>query len=311
MRYLFFDIEGANCYNFVSKMCTFGYVITDEKFNLKSKIDVIINPCSPFDRHILRKKIHAYPIETYSTRPPFNYFYKSIKNILEFNEQLIVGWSIDNDVRYVYDACKRYNLKQIQYKYLDLQKVIVKVENLENPPSLESICEKYGIETLISHKSDDDAFLTMKIAEKVCNSLNLTLEELYDKYNDCSSTVKKFASNLLTDEELSNRINRRKIAHLIMSLKSKNRFISEEISKDDVYAFSVKVIDKHKTNLKTIIRHIYDCGAKCVNSFSEANVVVSDTKSLKHYKQNYESETVKVITYKQLKEMTKLFEKQK
>lgn len=311
MRYLFFDIEGANCYNFVSKMCTFGYVITDENFNLKSKIDVIINPCSPFDRHILRKKIHAYPIETYSTRPPFNYFYKSIKNILEFNEQLIVGWSIDNDVRYVYDACKRYNLKQIQYKYLDLQKVIVKVENLENPPSLESICEKYGIETLISHKSDDDAFLTMKIAEKVCNSLNLTLEELYDKYDDCSSTVKKFASNLLTDEELSNRINRRKIAHLIMSLKSKNRFISEEISKDDVYAFSVKVIDKHKTNLKTIIRHIYDCGAKCVNSFSEANVVVSDTKSLKHYKQNYESETVKVITYKQLKEMTKLFEKQK
>lgn len=311
MRYLFFDIEGANCYNFVSKMCTFGYVITDENFNLKSKIDVIINPCSPFDRHILRKKIHAYPIETYSTRPPFNYFYKSIKNILEFNEQLIFGWSIDNDVRYVYDACKRYNLKQIQYKYLDLQKVIVKVENLENPPSLESICEKYGIETLISHKSDDDAFLTMKIAEKVCNSLNLTLEELYDKYDDCSSTVKKFASNLLTDEELSNRINRRKIAHLIMSLKSKNRFISEEISKDDVYAFSVKVIDKHKTNLKTIIRHIYDCGAKCVNSFSEANVVVSDTKSLKHYKQNYESETVKVITYKQLKEMTKLFEKQK
>ena len=148
MRYLFFDIEGANCYNFVSKMCTFGYVITDEKFELKSKIDVIINPCSPFDRHIIRKKIHAYPIETYSTRPPFNYFYKSIKNILEYNDQLIVGWSIDNDVRYVYDACKRYSLKQIQYKYLDLQKVIVKLENLENPPSLESICEKYGIETL-------------------------------------------------------------------------------------------------------------------------------------------------------------------
>ena len=311
MRYLFFDIEGANCYNFVSKMCTFGYVITDEKFELKSKIDVIINPCSPFDRHIIRKKIHAYPIETYSTRPPFNYFYKSIKNILEYNDQLIVGWSIDNDVRYVYDACKRYSLKQIQYKYLDLQKVIVKLENLENPPSLESICEKYGIETLISHKSDDDAFLTMKIAQKICENLNISLKELYEKFDDCSSTVKKFASNLLTDEELSNRINRRKIAHLIMSLKQKDRFESEEIKKEDVYAFSVKVIDKHKTNLKTIIRHIYDCGARCANSFSEANVIISDTKSLKHYKQNYESETVKVITYKQLKEMTRIFEKQK
>ena len=89
------------------------------------------------------------------------------------------------------------------------------------------------------------------------------------------------------------------------------RFENVQINKEDVYAFSVKVIDKHRINLKTIIRHIYDCGAKCVNSFSEANVVVSDTKSLKHYKQTYESETVKVITYKQLKEMTKLFEKQK
>ena len=34
MKYLFFDIEGANCYNYVSKMCTFGYVITNEKFEM-------------------------------------------------------------------------------------------------------------------------------------------------------------------------------------------------------------------------------------------------------------------------------------
>lgn len=311
MRYLFFDVEGANCYNFVSKMCTFGYVITDEKFNLKSKIDVIINPCSPFDRHILRKKINAYPIETYSTRPPFNYFYKSIKNILEYDDQLIVGWSIENDVRYVYDACKRYHLKQPNYKYLDLQKIIIKMENLENPPSLESACEKYGIETLISHKSDDDAFLTMKIAERVCKDLNLTLEQLFEKYSDCASNVKRFESHLLSDEALTARINRRRIAHLIANLKQKDRFENEDIKKDDVFAFSVKVIDKHSQNLKTIIRHIYDCGAKCVNSFVDANVVVSDTKSLKHYTQTYESENVRVITYKQLKDMTKLFEKQK
>ena len=42
MRYLFFDIEGANNYNYIAKMCTFGYVITDDKFKLNTKIDVII-----------------------------------------------------------------------------------------------------------------------------------------------------------------------------------------------------------------------------------------------------------------------------
>ena len=68
MRYLFFDIEGANCFDFLAKMCSFGYTITDENFKVNSKIDVIINPESPFDRHIIRKKMNAYPLEKYSTR---------------------------------------------------------------------------------------------------------------------------------------------------------------------------------------------------------------------------------------------------
>jgi hypothetical protein len=79
---------------------------------------------------ILRKNMNAYPLNTYKSRPPFNYFYKSIKHILEEKDQLIVGWSIDNDVRYVYDACKRYNLNQINYQYIDLQKIVMKMEEL-------------------------------------------------------------------------------------------------------------------------------------------------------------------------------------
>lgn len=311
MKYLFFDVEGANCYNFVSKMCTFGYVITDDNFNIKSKIDVIVNPCSPFDKHILRKKMNAYPIETYSTRPPFNYFYKSIKHILEEKNQLVIGWSIENDVRYVYDACKRYNLNQIKYEYIDLQKIIMKIDNLENPPSLESACEKYNIETLISHKSDDDAFLTMRLAQEICKKENKTLQELYNEHLDCASNVDNFALNLLTDEQISARINRRKIASLITTYKTKAKYENDFISKDNVYAFSVKVIDRHHKNLKEIIKHIYACGARCSSNFKEANVIVSDTKSLKHYIQSYESENMKVITYKQLKEKTGLFAKQK
>lgn len=311
MKYLFFDVEGANCYNFVSKMCTFGYVITDDKFNLKSKIDVIINPCSPFDRHILRKKMNAYPLQTYNTRPPFNYFYKSIKHILEEKDQLIVGWSVENDVRYVYDACKRYNLNQINYQYIDLQKIVMKMEELENQPSLESICEKYGIESMISHKSDDDAYLTMKIAQKICEKENKTLKQLCDQYSEFSSNVETFASNLLTDEQVVTRINRRKIAYLISNSKPKNIKENENISHNDVFVFSVKVIDRHYKNLSEMIKYIYACGARCSTNLKEGTVVVSDTKSLKNYKQNYESDTIKVIPYKTLKELTGLFVKQK
>ena len=33
-KYLFFDIECANCYNNCAKLFSLGYVVTDENFNI-------------------------------------------------------------------------------------------------------------------------------------------------------------------------------------------------------------------------------------------------------------------------------------
>ena len=44
MRYLFFDIECCNGRN----ICEFGYVITDDKFNILEKKDFTINPENKF-----------------------------------------------------------------------------------------------------------------------------------------------------------------------------------------------------------------------------------------------------------------------
>ena len=46
MRYLFFDIECADG-NF--KICEFGYVITDESFNILTKKNILINPQCRFN----------------------------------------------------------------------------------------------------------------------------------------------------------------------------------------------------------------------------------------------------------------------
>jgi hypothetical protein len=43
MDYIFFDIECANCFGGRGKICSFGYVITDENFNIRQKNDLIIN----------------------------------------------------------------------------------------------------------------------------------------------------------------------------------------------------------------------------------------------------------------------------
>ena len=44
MKYLFFDIECSNCHGGIGKMCEFGYVLTDENFNIISQDDIPMSP---------------------------------------------------------------------------------------------------------------------------------------------------------------------------------------------------------------------------------------------------------------------------
>ena len=61
MRYLFFDIECANCHGGTGKICEFGYVITDESFNETKRNLFIINPRSEFDWYVAKKML-AYNV---------------------------------------------------------------------------------------------------------------------------------------------------------------------------------------------------------------------------------------------------------
>ena len=54
--YLFFDIECANCFGGVGKMCSFGYVLTDEDFNVIDSQDVAMNPEAEFDWYLFSPK---------------------------------------------------------------------------------------------------------------------------------------------------------------------------------------------------------------------------------------------------------------
>lgn len=48
MDYVFFDIECANCIEGQAKICSFGYVVTDEQFDVIEREDLIVNPKAPF-----------------------------------------------------------------------------------------------------------------------------------------------------------------------------------------------------------------------------------------------------------------------
>ena len=274
MRYLFFDIEGANSYDFVSKMCTFGYVITDDHFNVNLKIDVVINPEASFDRHILRENMNAYPLEKYENSPAFSYFYQSIKGILETKGQIIAGWSVENDVKYIYDACKRYKLNQIQYKYVDIQKIYMDIFNLSNAPSLETACEELKIDISKTHKSDEDAMLTMLVTKELCRKLNFSFEMLVEKFKKYISSVKEYDKKAFSDEEIAFRIEKNRAKYAINRYIGRNKAKNKRVKFYYIYHFTSPLIDSNPSLIASLARYLKDCGANCTVNYKEATHII-------------------------------------
>lgn len=301
MQYLFFDIEGANSYDFVSKMCTFGYVITDQQFDMKLKIDVIMNPETSFDRHIIRENMNAYPLERYENSPSFSYFYNAIKNILQTKKQIVAGWSVENDVRYIYDACKRYKLTQIQYRYIDIQKIYMQLFNLSTVPSLENACENLKIDLTKVHKSDEDAMLTMLVAKELCRKLDMSFDKLVERYKDCGSSVAEFSKKTFSDKEIEAKIQRRKVNYAIKNYVSQKRKHHRLIKFYYTFAFSQGVIENYALDVADVAKKLKDYGAKCTLNVKEATHIICLQSERNKFLQSRHDEDVKVYTLDRLK----------
>ena len=173
MNYLFFDIECANCDSGNGKICSFGYVLTDESFNIKEYQDLIINPKAKFKLRGYGNKSYiqlAYSEETFLASPPFAYYYEKIKQLLNMEDTLIFGYAPENDASFLRSEFERFNLTEIDFKFHDVQrlfKATVETEN-NNLCSLSAACEMLEIDTaFITHKSCDDAFATMLVLKEL------------------------------------------------------------------------------------------------------------------------------------------------
>lgn len=206
MRYLFFDIECCNGRN----ICEFGYVITDDKFNILEKKDFTINPENKFDltgRSNGRDLYLYYPESTYYRSNKFPYFYENIKKLIEYPDQLIVGHAISNDAGFLRIACRRYKLEPINFKFADSQRMFSEFTNIRKSISLETAGESLNVEKpKYLHKSDDDSELTMNLVKGMCKQLDCSLEELIELCDSCSG---KSENNQITYDDFEIRQQKR------------------------------------------------------------------------------------------------------
>ena len=113
MKFLFFDTECATCYN-GAKICEFGYVLTDEELRVIKDGNLLINPKASFNVYSLRRAgiILSYPVSTYYQSPTLAERYEEIRSLLTDPDVLPVGYSCDNDARFILSDLKRCRSKR-------------------------------------------------------------------------------------------------------------------------------------------------------------------------------------------------------
>lgn len=291
--YLFFDCECANCFDGEGKICSLGYVLTDDEFNIIEKEDVVINPKCEFDWYILSPKNKcqlAYSKDYFRIQPDFAAYYKNIKKLFTTGNRKVFGFAVDGDVSFVNTACERAGVDYIQFAAMDLKPIL---ENeYKEKKKLAEWCEflKIDISGFKAHRSVDDAEMTMLCCKELCKKLECSGDELYEKLH----------SNVITWEYMLDVMEERRIkkefkAKIEKLLNKKNPFPSKNL-------FNKKQVEIDKAFLQNpetaynICKQVYDLGGMVVSKVTNNGFYVMESNISSSLKQKLASKNIQIIT---------------
>lgn len=185
MNYLFFDIECATSRGGKSKICEFGYFLCDEKFNALNKKLFLIDPDSPFDWYTIKNLLN-YSKNDYLASPLFSGVYEEIASVLLENGVIVFGQATKNDMKFLKDECDRYDKPYLDFPYVDVGEIFKCVFNLDEPRSLEKMCEILQIELPdVLHTASFDAETTMLVLKALCEKESLKPTDFFAIYPSC------------------------------------------------------------------------------------------------------------------------------
>ena len=150
MNLVFFDIECASVNKNSAKICAFGYVVCDENFNIIKKEDILVNPKGRF--HLTDRKgdkgiVLPYSYDEFKKHPPFTSVYPFIKSLLEDENNIVLGHSIMNDIKYLNLETKRFKLPSFRLSFSDSQLLYMcHVNDFSRQFGLEHIAGALGVD---------------------------------------------------------------------------------------------------------------------------------------------------------------------
>lgn len=286
MSFVFFDIECASVNKTSAKICVFGYVICDEKFNIIKKEDILINPKGGFhltDRKGGKGLVLPYQYSEFKKYPPFTKVYPFIKNLLEDRNNIVLGHSILNDVKYLNLETKRFHLPSFDFQFLDSQLMYMSYSgDFTKQSGLEHIAGDLNVD-FTPHRAVDDAYATMRVVEAICKAENCTFEEIVKLYGLCRGRIKNYCmysptssgvktyKKKVSDEKKERSKRRIDFFNYIMRKKlyKKGKFYGK------VFSFAGNIEDDVAL-AKSLCDEIYANGGRYSHRLSECNYYVCD-----------------------------------
>jgi len=302
-QFVFFDCECANTFDGVGKICSFGYVITDDELNILESEDVVMNPECDFDWYLFTGKGGcklAYSKDFFRSKPNFGAYYKDIKKLLTTGNRYIAGFAVGNDVSFLNSACERYEQNYIQIHALDFMPVLE--QHYGEHKKLAEWAEFFGVNVAKyqSHKSVDDAIMTMLCMKKFCMEQGITAEELMNQHKDAFVSSEQM---LIAAEE---RAYRKEITEKIKRLyNKKNPKPHHKSLLDEHFEFDGHLL-KEVDEAFELVKEIYDCGGvtheHCTGSGTVVFYCDSEDEIPAGAKEKIKKRGLKYITVEELRE---------
>ena len=185
MNYLFFDTECANCLHGEGKICSVGYVRTDESFNVLKKKDILVDPDAPF---LLGNAKNGegiqlgYPLSRFRYAHTFPHYYNEIRKAFTAPDTLCFGFCIHQDIGFLDFTCTRYGLPFFSFEYVDIQKLDKAIYQCKDYRGLDSLIEGFGLAKFTYHRSDDDALMSMEVLAKLLQENRLSLQDAIERF---------------------------------------------------------------------------------------------------------------------------------